>query len=118
MIFSQREIVLVPFPFSDLSTYKRRPVLIISNNDYNAKHSDVVVLAITSKLYQDEYSVEIDDNSLDFGILPEKSVIKIAKIFSISKNSILKKFSILSVDTFKEVEIKLIQLFSNLDNSP
>jgi len=44
IMYDQREIVLVPFPYSDLSSIKRRPVFIVSNNDYNTTHNDVVVL--------------------------------------------------------------------------
>lgn len=46
--YKQREIVLVPFPYSDLTNTKRRPVLIISNDDYNRKFHDVVICVITS----------------------------------------------------------------------
>ena len=56
-MYKQREIVLVPFPFSDLSSAKKRPVLIISNNDYNQRFDDVVVCVITSTLQKDDYSM-------------------------------------------------------------
>jgi mRNA interferase MazF len=113
MKYSQREIVLVPFPFTDLSSIKRRPVLIISNNHYNAKHEDIVVLAITSNLFHDEYSVELNNDSLEYGVLPEKSIIKIGKVFTINKSQILKKFSIVSKETYNEVALKLNKLFSS-----
>ncbi len=32
IMYKQREIVLLPFPYSDLSAIKKRPILIISNN--------------------------------------------------------------------------------------
>ena len=32
---SQGDIVLIPIPFTDLSSQKRRPVIVISNDDYN-----------------------------------------------------------------------------------
>ncbi len=42
-MYKQREIVLVPFPYSDLSAVKRRPVLVISNDDYNISYPDILV---------------------------------------------------------------------------
>jgi mRNA interferase MazF len=83
IIYNQREIVLVPFPYSDLSTTKRRPVLIISNNDYNKAFHDVVVCVITSNQFQDEYSVLLENEDLEIGVLPESSVVKTHKLFTI-----------------------------------
>ncbi len=42
---SQRDIILIPFPFSDLAGSKVRPALVISNNAYNKKYLDAVVVA-------------------------------------------------------------------------
>lgn len=103
MKFSQREIVLLPFPYSDLTTVKRRPVLILSNDTYNNKHEDIVVAAITSNIYSDAYSIELDSEDLEYGLMPEKSSIKVGKLFSASKNSIVKKFSLIKREKFDEV---------------
>lgn len=45
----QRDIVLVPLPFTDLTSVKRRPVLVLSNDSHNRRGQDVVVSAITSR---------------------------------------------------------------------
>ena len=45
---NQGDILLVPIPFTDLSSQKRRPVIVISNNAYNQSSSDLVVVAMTS----------------------------------------------------------------------
>jgi mRNA interferase MazF len=110
MKYNQREIVLVPFPYSDLTALKKRPVIILSNNDYNENHQDVVVAAITSNEFIDDYSVILDDESLDYGILPEKSVIKLGKLFSINKSKIIKKFSIVKSEKYAEIILKISQL--------
>jgi mRNA-degrading endonuclease toxin of MazEF toxin-antitoxin module len=39
---SQGDIVLIPIPFTDLSSRKRRPVIVISNDEYNRTAPDVV----------------------------------------------------------------------------
>lgn len=48
IIANQRDIVLIVCPYSDLSQNKKRPVLILSNNDYNFHNEDIICCAITS----------------------------------------------------------------------
>ncbi len=43
-------VVLVPFPFTDQATSKRRPAVVISSASYNASRPDVILMAITSQL--------------------------------------------------------------------
>ena len=106
-MYKQKEIVLVPFPYSDLSANKKRPVLIVSNNNYNKNFPDIVVCVITSNLFKDIYSISLDNNDLEIGIMPEQSIIKCHKIFTIDQSKILKRFSILNDVKFEEVNNKL-----------
>ncbi len=55
--YRQRDIALVPFPFSDLSARKVRPVLVLSNDQYNQQSLDVLVCALTTNLAPTPYSV-------------------------------------------------------------
>lgn len=50
MAFHRGEVLLVPFPFSDLSTTKVRPAVVISGDAYHQTEPDVVLAAITSSL--------------------------------------------------------------------
>ena len=111
MMYKQREIVLLPFLYSDLSGIKKRPVLIISNNKFNEINEDIIVVAITSKIFIDDYSVQIDDDDLEYAIMPEKSVIKTSKLFTTNKSKVIKKFSILKEEKFLEVTNSLNFLF-------
>jgi mRNA interferase MazF len=43
-------IVLINASFSDLSATKIRPALVISNEDYNTKQDDVVLILMTSNI--------------------------------------------------------------------
>ena len=102
-MYKQREILLVPFPFSDLSSSKRRPVLVVSNDDYNQKFLDILVYVITSNLFGDEYSVPLSERDLEMGLLPEPSLIKCHKLFTTQQSLILRRFSIIHPQKFQEV---------------
>ncbi len=79
----QRDIVLVPFPFSDTQTTKVRPALVVSNDVYNETHLDAVVLAITSNTTSSLYKVVIDEVELGRGKLPLRSAVRVDKPYSV-----------------------------------
>lgn len=87
-IFCQREIVLIPFPYSDLTGSKKRPALIISNSLLN-KTEDRICCLITTKSHDED--ILISKDSFDEGKLPFKSWIKPHKLFTINSKIIKKK---------------------------
>jgi mRNA interferase MazF len=50
MTFQRGDIVLVPFPFTDLTRAKARPAAIISSSEFNTTSPDIIVAAISSKV--------------------------------------------------------------------
>ena len=44
------DVILVPFPFTDQSTTKQRPAVVISSNRYNTERPDLILLAITIQI--------------------------------------------------------------------
>lgn len=50
MVFQRGEIVLVPFPFTDLSTAKVRPAIVVSGSLYQSVERDLVLAAVTSNV--------------------------------------------------------------------
>jgi mRNA interferase MazF len=56
--FVKGDIVVLPFPFSDLTQTKRRPALVINQLDGN----DLILCAITSQIKLDRYAVFIENN--------------------------------------------------------
>lgn len=59
-MFKQGDIIVVKFPFTDGSEFKKRPALIISNNRLNSTE-DFLIVQITSKLHSDGLSININD---------------------------------------------------------
>jgi mRNA interferase MazF len=50
MNFEFGDLVLVPFPFTDQTSSKKRPAVVISSSDYQLHRSDLIVIAVTSQL--------------------------------------------------------------------
>ncbi len=50
MPFEFGDIILVPFPFTDQSTTKKRPAVVISIKIYNQKRPDIIIMAVTSQI--------------------------------------------------------------------
>ena len=48
MTFESLDVVVVPFPFTDRRTSKRRPALIVSSSDFNRAHEQLILAMITS----------------------------------------------------------------------
>ena len=81
--YKRGDIVLVPFPFTDLSSSKRRPALIVSPDWFNSSNQDLVLVAITSQIGDDPRSVLLDEADFVGGRLPKRSMVKLAKVFTI-----------------------------------
>ena len=56
--FSPGDVVLVRFPFTDLSSSKKRPAVALSTADFALKYGDMVVLALTSQPQEDAFRLE------------------------------------------------------------
>lgn len=112
MSYNQQDIVLLPFPYSDLSTSKKRPALVLSNNDFNKQSSDLICCLITTNPKQDKYSIHIDENNVENGKLFFKSRIKPYRIFTVDSKIILKKLCKLKTDKFNETIENLHKIIS------
>jgi mRNA interferase MazF len=110
---NQRDIVLINFPFSDLSGAKVRPALVISNQGYNTKSLDTVVLALTSNLSASNYKVFVSNQDLESGRLPVDSAIRVDKPFSVLQSKILKVQAKILWVKFDEVRAAIAQLIQD-----
>lgn len=99
----QRDIVLIPVPYSDLSIIKRRPVLILSSDPQNRRSPDMLVAAITSNLTTGFTGVIVDTADMDTGTLPQRSLIRADKIYTLRQSDIIKSYGALSQSTFENV---------------
>lgn len=85
------DIVLVSFPFTDLTFAKRRPALVVSPDIFNEFNQDLVLLAVTSQLSPSPYAISVLPGDCQDGALPKESMVKLTKIFTLSSALVMKK---------------------------
>lgn len=105
-----RQIILLNFPFSDLKISKVRPAIIISNDKYNKKSRDVVVVPLTSNLTKTDYDIIITNQNLEEGNLIVDSRAKINRIFSVEQKMIKMNIGKINKKTFSDIKTILSRL--------
>jgi len=107
--FIKGDIVIVPFPFSDLTQSKRRPALVISN----LKGNDIILCQITSQNIFDGYSIYLKDEDFQEGSLKRSSNIRPNRIFTADVQIIQYKIGTLKNEKIEEVINKIIQIIKS-----
>ena len=85
--FVRGDVVVIPFPFSDLSSSKRRPALVLAD----LKGSDVILCQITSQHVKDEYAIPLHIGDFQDGNLNQESHIRPNRLFTADKGIIVYK---------------------------
>jgi mRNA interferase MazF len=104
--FVKGDVVVIPFPFSDLSGSKRRPALVLTD----LEGEDIILCQITSKNRGDKYAVSLDTADFASGSLPVASYIRTNKIFTAAKAMILRSAGTLAKAKIDAVIDSLVQL--------
>ena len=91
-MLEQGHIVLIPVPFTDLTSQKRRPVIVISNNAYNQNKADIVVVAMTSSPAPADFAFTINSSDLSSGRLNRPGQIRVDKIYTLAQAIVVKVF--------------------------
>ncbi|MEI7709264.1 MAG: type II toxin-antitoxin system PemK/MazF family toxin [bacterium] len=107
--FIKGDIVVVPFPFSNLSQVKKRPAFVVNN----LAGDDLILCQITSQTIKDKYSVAIKKSDFTFGNLSVNSNIRPNRIFTADKNIIFYKVGSISENKTKEVIQKIIEIIKS-----
>jgi len=84
--FVKGNVIVIPFPFSNLSAAKRRPALVLAN----LTGDDILLCQITSHYSDEKHVIELKTTDFETGSLPVNSYIRPTRIFTADKNIILK----------------------------
>ncbi|MCA9840247.1 MAG: type II toxin-antitoxin system PemK/MazF family toxin [Trueperaceae bacterium] len=107
------DIVVVPFPFSDLSQTRRRPALVVAN----LTGDDLILCQITTQQKPDSYIVTLDNQDLSSGQLKQNSYIRPNKLFTLDSSIILYALGHLKSEKLETVQKVLINIIKGQVNS-
>lgn len=109
MTYNFGDILLVPFPFTDQTTTKKRPTVVISSKKYNAQKPDIIIMAITSQINSSLKFGEMLISDFENTGLLKPSVIK-PVVTTIEKSLVIRKLGQLKSDDCNKLRelIKLV----------
>ena len=106
--FVKGDVVVIPFPFSDLSQSKRRPALVLASLEGN----DAILCQITSKNIKDNYAISIDDADFESGSLKQASNVRPNRLFTADTHIILYRIGIIKKEKLAQVINKVVEIIT------
>jgi mRNA interferase MazF len=104
--FVKGDVVVLPFPFSDLTRAKRRPALVIAV----LEGDDLILCQITSQSIRDNYAISINDNDFAEGSLKQPSNLRPNRIFTADSHIVLYRVGSLKKEKINEIIEKVIEV--------
>jgi mRNA interferase MazF len=101
------DVVVVNFPFTDLSGFSKRPALVLAS----LRGEDTILCQITTQQSRfDEYALTLEKIDFDNGKLVHPSYIRVNKLFTASKKVILNRVGRVKEEKLLETEDKLFEI--------
>lgn len=104
--FVKGDVVVVPFPFSDLTQAKRRPALVVSV----LEGDDLILCQVTSQLVKDSHAISIEGRDFEEGGLKQKSNVRPNRLFTADGHIVLYRIGNLKKDKLNEIIEKIIKI--------
>ena len=106
--YKRQDVILVPFPFSDLSYSKKRPALVLADIH---ERDELICMMLTSALSID-HKVDVSIKDIDLAGLPKPTVARISRLFTLKQSLVIKKLGIIEKDEYGIILGRLINLLN------
>ena len=104
--FVKGEVVVLPFPFSDLSSSKRRPALVI----VPLQGDDVILCMITSKTVRDSNAIPLAHTDFAGGGLPRSSYVRPNRLFTADSRIVIRSVGKLTDSKLEQVINAIVEI--------
>lgn len=102
------DVVVLPFPQTNLQTGKRRPALVV----VDLPGDDLILCQITSQVRSDGFSISLTQADFQSGRLAQDSYIRSQRLFTVEKSVILYTVGQVNTAKLEEAKTRLRQLFA------
>ena len=102
------QVVLVPFPFSDLSRTKMRPAVVLAD----AGRADWILCQVTSNPYGDEKAIVLSEKDFQSGALRVTSYARPGKLFTANASLIVESVGELKKSTIKKMVESVVTILN------
>ncbi|MDR2622118.1 MAG: type II toxin-antitoxin system PemK/MazF family toxin [Dysgonamonadaceae bacterium] len=109
--FVKGDVVVIPFPFSDLTASKRRPALVLAD----LRGNDILLCQITSQQSDEKTALLLKAKDFVSGTLSSYSYIRPLRIFTADKTLIIRKAGSISVNLTNQVIDNIISVLKGKD---
>ncbi len=109
MTYKKNTVILIPVPFTDLSSQKRRPALILCNQI----DQDIICIPISSKAGTTKQDLLISDKNCNNFTFPIASYLRTQKIYTLHQSLIVKVLGSLNSDFFSKAKKQVIKNLKN-----
>ena len=106
--FVKGDVVVAPFPFSDLTASKKRPALVVAL----LARDDAVLCQITGLSVGDSYALVLSNADFAAGILHQNSNIRPSRIFAADSNIIQYRGGVVTPEKIREVTDRIVEIVS------
>jgi len=107
--FAAGQVVLVHFPFSDLSSSKLRPAVVLAD----VGRDDWILCQVTSNSYGDARSIEMESADFASGSLHRASFARPGKLFTAHSSLVAGHAGVLKLDKFSAIRDAVVSVISN-----
>lgn len=106
--FVKGDIVVLPFPYSDMSGSKKRPALVLAD----LEGDDIILCQVTSQFVKDYYAVAINNTDFKQGSLNQPSNIRPNRLFTADKSIIVRTAGTVKSEVLERVIEKLFKIIN------
>ncbi len=105
-MIQQGDIVLISYPFTNLSSTKVRPALVVSSSEFNDLNKEAVCVFITSQYYDTPFDLQISQSNSRFEMtgLHQRSTVRVGKIATLHLNLVKRYLGSMPPTLMEEVK--------------